>query len=114
MRRGHGLISLAVLGALLLGTAGARAERVPMTRTSGQRSTGARDDKSVPYLTNGDSGFGAYSVAPRIYASPTVDDPQNPQAKPAFNLPFYGAVQGFGDKSNGAVPRDGPIPLRKK
>jgi hypothetical protein len=97
---------------MLLGTAAARAERVPMTRTSGQRDSGARPDKTVPYLTNGDSGFGAYKVAPRVYASPTVDDPANPQARPVYNLPFYGSVQGFGDKSNGAVPRDGPIPLR--
>jgi len=44
-------------------------------------------------------------VAPLIYKSPSVDDPKNPQAKPVFNLIFYGAKQGFGDKSNGAAPR---------
>ena len=45
------------------------------------------------------------SVAPRIYASPTVDDPKNPQAKPVYNIIFYGSVQSFGDRSNGAMPK---------
>jgi hypothetical protein len=94
-----------VMGVLFLGNGVARAERTPMTRTPGQYSTGARLDHSVPYLTTGSQAFGAYSVAPRIYASPTVDDPTNPQVKPVFNLPFYGSVQSFGDASNGAQPR---------
>jgi hypothetical protein len=51
-------------------------------------------------------------VAPRIYSSPTVDDPKNPQAKPVYNLPFYGAVQGYGDASNGAKPRSTPLTPR--
>ncbi len=59
----------------------------------------------MPYLTNGTSAFGAYSVAPRIFSSPIVDDPANPQARPVYKLIFYGSQQGFGDRSNGAVPR---------
>jgi hypothetical protein len=101
-----------VVGLVFLGGAVARADRTPMTRTSGQRSTGARSDITVPYTTNGYSAFGAYSVGPRIYASPTVADPNSPQAKPVYNLPFYGAVQGFGDKSNGATPRSTPLTPR--
>ena len=45
------------------------------------------------------------AVAPRIYSSPIVDDPANPQARPVYNLIFYGGRQAFGDRSNGAVPR---------
>jgi hypothetical protein len=94
-------------GILVLVAAGtAYADRVPMTRTAGQKSTGARTDITVPYTTNGRSAFGVYQgVAPKIYASPIVDDPKNPQSKPVYNLPFWGAVQSFGDKSNGATPK---------
>jgi hypothetical protein len=45
------------------------------------------------------------AVAPRIYSSPIVDDPRNPQARPVYNLIFYGGQQAFGDRSNGAAPR---------
>jgi hypothetical protein len=69
------------------------------------RSTGTRVDITVPYLTTGNSTFMKGAVAPRIYSSPIVNDPANPQARPVFNLIFYGAQQAFGDKSNGAVPR---------
>jgi hypothetical protein len=95
-------LALAVSAAL---ADAARAERVPMTRSEGVKSTGSRVDMTVPYLTNGGSAFGAYSVAPRIYSSPIVDDPANPQARPVYNLPFYGGRQAFGDRSNGAAPR---------
>jgi hypothetical protein len=50
-------------------------------------------------------------VAPRIYSSPIVDDPKNPGARRVFNLPFYGGVMSFGDRSNGAVSKPGAIPL---
>lgn len=94
-----------VAGLLFLGNGVARAERTSTARTSGQHSTGARADLTVPYLTTGNQAFMPGSAAPRIYASPTVDDPRNPGAKPVYNLPFYGAVQGYGDASNGAKPR---------
>jgi hypothetical protein len=94
------------LGLLLVLVGTAEAERVPMTRTQGQKSTGARIDISVPYTTNGRTAFGVYSgVSPRIYSSPIVDDPKNPQVKPVYNLPFWGAYMSFGDKSNGAAPK---------
>jgi hypothetical protein len=96
---------LFALGLSVLAAAPARAERVPMTRVTTQPSTGTRTDITVPYLTTGRSAFGAYSVAVRIYASPTVNDPRNPQARPVYNLPFYGGSQSFGDASNGAVSR---------
>lgn len=91
---------------LLLIAEAAFAERVPMTRAAGQKSTGARIDHSVPYTTNGNSAFGVYSgVSPKIYSSPIVDDPKYPQSKPTYNLPFWGAYMSFGDKSNGVTPK---------
>jgi hypothetical protein len=99
------LTGAVLAGLLLLGNGVARAERTPTQRTSGQKSSGSRTDITVPYTTTGNSAFMPGSVAPRIYASPTVDDPRNPQAKPVYNLPFYGAQQGFGDASEGAKPR---------
>src|SRR5260221_3281868 len=98
--------------AVLLTSGTARAERTPTARTSGQHSTGSRTDITVPYLTTGNSAFMPGYVQPKIYASPQVDDPVNPQVKPVYNLPFYGAVQGFGDRSDGAVPRKYPISPR--
>ena len=77
-----------------------------------RRRRGVKPNIFVPYTTNGVSTLGiANGVAPRIYLSPSVDNPQDPQTKPVFNLPFYGAVQGFGDRSNGAVPRPPGPPL---
>jgi hypothetical protein len=103
MLRWSGAAAL-VLGTLL--TAGpARAERVPGTKTENVPSTGSRVDITVPYLTTGRSTLMQGAVAPRIYASPTVTDTANPGAKPVFNLIFYGSSQSFGDKSNGAEPR---------
>jgi hypothetical protein len=99
------LTGAVLAGVLFLGNGVARAERTSTTRTSGQKSTGARTDVTVPYVTTGNSAFMPGSVAPRIYASPTVDDPRNPQAKPVYNLPFYGGTQSFGDASEGARPR---------
>ena len=101
--------------ALIVTATTAQAERVPSSRVpSPPPSTGDRPNIFVPYTTNGTSTLGiAQGVAPRIYASPTVDDPKDPQAKPVFNLPFYGAVQGFGGLSNGAVPRAPGPPFSK-
>jgi hypothetical protein len=105
MNRIRGLALVLVAGAVLATTSAARAERTTTLRSSGQRNTGARSDITVPYLTSGRSAFISGSVAPRIYASPQVDDRANPQAKPVYNIIFYGAQQGFGDRSNGATPR---------
>lgn len=74
-------------------------------RTDGQKTPGVRGDITVPYLTTGNSAFMGKSVAPKIYSSPIVDDPENPQAKPVYNLIFWGSVLAFGDKSEGATPR---------
>jgi hypothetical protein len=79
--------------------------RVMTLRTQGPRSTGARRDISVPYLTTGGSAFMSGYAGPRIYSSPIVNDPLNPGSRPVFNLPFYGARQAFGDRSEGAAPR---------
>ena len=103
--------SACLLGLLWFATSTAHAGRIPSTRTDGQKSTGARVDQTVPYTTNGKSTFGI-PVGPAIYGSPTVQDTKNPQAKPVYNLPYYGGVQGFGDASNGAKPRVTPLTPR--
>ncbi len=111
MVRWHKAAGLLVLGLLLL-PAPARADRIRSGKVTNQPSSGARNDITVPYGTNGRSTLGVYQgVAPRIYSSPVADNPSEPQAKPVFNLPFYGAVQGFGGQSNGAVPRPPGPPL---
>jgi hypothetical protein len=103
---------LGVLGLFLLAADVARAERVPSSKAYFPPNTGARTDITVPYLTNGYSALGvANGVAPRVYSSPIVNDPTNPQARPVFNLPFYGAVMSFGGSSNGATPRPPGPPL---
>jgi hypothetical protein len=84
---------------------------VPSSRVpSAPPATGPRPDITVPYTTNGRSTLGvANGVAPKIYSSPIVNDPQNPGARPVFNLIFYGAVQASGNRSEGAVNRTGPV-----
>jgi hypothetical protein len=98
-----GWLAIVVMAAM---TSVASAERTSTARTQGMRSSGTRVDMSVPYLTTGNSTFMSGYVAPRIYSSPIVDDPANPQARPVYNLLFYGGRQAFGDKSNGAVLRE--------
>ncbi len=99
---------------LVLAVPAARADRVPSSKVVVQPNTGARVDITVPYTTNGYSALGVYGrVAPKIYASPIVEDKANPGAKPVYNLIFYGSVQSFGSKSNGATPRPPGPPLNK-
>jgi hypothetical protein len=100
------LAGVVALGIVAVMTGSASADRVTTTRTEGMKSTGTRVDITVPYLTTGNSTFMHGAVAPRIYSSPIVDDPANPQARPVYNLIFYGARQAFGDRSNGAVLRE--------
>jgi hypothetical protein len=96
-------------GLLLVGlllAAPARADRVTSSKVQQPPQLGTRPNIFVPYVTNTNGMLGVYQgVSPRIYKSPIVDDPQNPQARPVYNLPFYGGVQAFGDRSDGAVPR---------
>src|SRR5258707_10636901 len=99
MNRFRWLAGLLVLGIVVAFAGTASAERTKSTRTNGQKSTGARDDITVPYLNNDKNAFRAYSVATKITSSPIVDDPKNPQVKPVYNIIFYGAIQSFGDQS---------------
>jgi hypothetical protein len=111
MRNWRGAAGLTAL-ALILTASAARADRIPSSRVpSPPPATGTRPDIFVPYTTNGYSTLGTWQlVAPRIYSSPDVFDQVNPQARPVFNLPFYGGVMSFGDLSNGAVNRyPGPV-----
>ncbi len=105
MNRWRLVTGLAMLGALVFGAGKVEAGRTVGMRTAGPRSNGVRSDITVPYLTTGRSAFMPNFVSPRIYTSPVVNDPKYPQAKPVFNLIFYGSQQGFGDYSNGAKPR---------
>lgn len=83
----------------------ALADRTSSVRTSGPKNTGTRSDITVPYTTSGKSAFMSGSVAPKVLSSPVVNDPANPQAKPVYNIPFYGAKQSFGGASNGATSK---------
>jgi hypothetical protein len=98
-----------VLGLFLVTASAVRADRVPSEKAVLPRDPGARGDITVPYLNNGFTTLGVYQgVAPLVYASPTVYDPKNPQIRPVFNLPFYGATRSFGDLSDGAVSKPKP------
>lgn len=97
---------LLVLVALLALAGTAAADRVPSRKSEGLRDPGTRGDITVPYTTNGYSTLGVWQgVAPRIYSSPDVEDREYPDTRRVYNLPFWGGVQSFGDRSNGAVPR---------
>jgi hypothetical protein len=111
MHRRSNLAGPLALGLFLLATGPAMADRVPSTKAIGPATAPVRNPVFVPYTTNGYTTLGAYSVAPRIYSSPTVSDPTNPNVRPVFNLPFYGSRQSFGSRSNGAVSVPGAIPL---
>ena len=97
--------------ALALAAGVARADRTPTTRVPSPAPPTARPDITVPYTTDGRSTFMNRRVEPRVYSSPTVEDRKNPAVRPVFNLPFYGAVMSFGDRSNGATPRPPGPPL---
>jgi hypothetical protein len=110
MRRWRWAAGLLVLGLLLVPAAAARADRVPSQKTEVPRDPGVRGDITVPYLTDGRSNLMVSGyVAPRVYASPCVNDPKNPGVRPVYNLPFYGGVQAFGSRSEGATPRAYPV-----
>jgi hypothetical protein len=112
LRWSLGLIALAV-AALIVNTA--NADRVPSSKAVGQKSSGSRTDITVPYTTNGITTLGVYQgVAPRIYYSPNVEDTKDPDVKPVYNLQFWGAVQSFGSKANGATPRPPGPPFPSK
>jgi hypothetical protein len=109
MVRWHAAAGLLVLGLFVLPANPARADRVPSSKVVVPPSTGTRVDITVPYLTDGYSNLIVNQhVQPRVYSSPVVNDPSNPQARPVYNLPFYGGSQSFGDASNGAVSRPKP------
>ena len=98
-----------VLGLFLMTANVVRADRVPSEKAVLPRDPGTRGDITVPYLNNSSTTLGVYQgVAPLIYAAPTVHDPKNPQIRPVFNLPFYGATRSFGDRSDGAVSKPKP------
>ena len=102
MRRRAWVLGLLTAGCFALGTGQATAGHTPTIRTSGFYSYGARSDITVPYLTTGRSAFMPGAVAPQVLVEANVDNNRYPQTVPVFNLPFYGARQGFGGQFNGA------------
>jgi hypothetical protein len=114
MRIGHVGRGLVVLCLALLLTTAARADRTPSSKAYYPTFPGTRPQVDVPYTTNGNSTLGVYQgVSPRIYASPSMENGNNPDVTPVFNLIFYGAKQSFGDASNGAEAGP-PNQLRNK
>ena len=107
----RGAMAFAALALVVLSAAPVRAERTSGARVATVLNNGARGDITVPYTTDGRSTFMNRRVEPRVYSSPTVEDRKNPAVRPVFNLPFYGSVLSFGDKSTGAVSKPGAIPL---
>ena len=94
----------------MLTTSAVRADRVPSHKTVIPRDPGVRGDITVPYTTNGYTTLGVYQgVAPRIYATPIVEDLKQPQTRPVFNLIFYGATQSFGDGNEGCTCSSTPV-----
>ena len=106
MHRCRWAVGPLLLGLMLLTAGAVRADRVPSQKTVMPRDPGVRGDITVPYLTNGYTALGVWQgVAPRIYAAPIVNDPTNPNARPVYNLQFYGATEAFGGLTEGAVSR---------
>ena len=106
MRRLRWTLRLLAAALFALAANTARADRLPSSKTVLPKQFGVRGDITVPYTTNGYSTLGVWQgVAPRIYSSPDVEDREYPDTRRVYNLPFWGGVQSFGDRSNGAVPR---------
>src|SRR5438067_1365386 len=100
--------------ALALLAGAARADRVPSFKVEVQPQHGARPDIRVPYTTDGYGNLIVNGrVEPRVYSSPIVDDRADPQSRPVYNLPFYGARMQFGGIENGAADRKNPWPLSR-
>jgi hypothetical protein len=110
MHRWRWAVGPLILGLFLVTVNTVRADRVPSQKAVLPRDPGSRGDITVPYITNGFTTLGVYQgVAPRVYAAPTVNDPNNPQIRPVFNLQFYGATRSLGDRSDGAVSKPKPF-----
>jgi hypothetical protein len=100
--------------ALALLAGAARADRVPSSKVEVQPQHGVRPDIRVPYLTDGPGNLIINRrVEPFVYGSPIVDDRANPQSRPVYNLPFYGAKMQYGGYQNGAADRTNPYPLSR-
>lgn len=103
LRWSSGLLAITVM---VFAVSAANAGRVPSTKTYVPNVSSAHHDIFVPYTTNGYSTLGVWQgVSPRIYSSPDVEDMKYPDTRRVYNLPFWGGVQSFGGKSEGAVWR---------
>ena len=102
------LSGLLVTGLFLAAAGDALAARTPTARNPGMYTPGVRADKFVPFLTTGYQSFFSTTVSPVILTGPRINDAAFPPvAAPVYNLPFYGAIQGFGSSFNAVTPRLG-------
>jgi hypothetical protein len=108
------LSSLLLAGLFFVVVGDAFAARTPTVRNAGMYTPGIRADKFVPFLTTGNQTVFSTTVSPIILTGPRNNDPAfPPAAAPIYNMPFYGAIQGFGNNFNAVTPRLGSdaIPL---
>ncbi len=84
------------------------AGRVPSRKTTLIPAHGARPDITIPYVTNGRSTLGVWQgVSPIIYSNPGLGNgPDAPQARPVYNLIYYGAKLHPSSQIGGAMPRE--------
>jgi hypothetical protein len=107
-------ILLAGLALLLAATAATAQQRVPSRKTAIRPSSGAREDITVPFLSNGFSTLGvANGVSPIIIKEKALELEDDAQARPVINLQFYGSKQSFDSKGFGATQRP-PNSLRPR
>jgi hypothetical protein len=102
------LSGLLAAGLFLAAAGDLFAGRTALVRNPGVNTPGVRGDITVPFLTTGNQAFFTTSVAPLILTGPRINDRAfPPAAAPIYNMPYYGAVQGFGNQFNGATSRLG-------
>ena len=104
----HVLSGFLLAGLFFVAAGDLFAARTPTARNPGMYTPGVRADKFVPFLTTGNQTVFSTTVSPIILTGPRINDQAFPPvAAPVYNLPFYGAIQGFGNSFNAVTPRLG-------
>lgn len=82
------------------------AGRVPSVKTQIVPARGARPDIYFPYTTNGRTNLGVWNgVSPWIYDKNGLGENPNSQARPVYNLIYYGSSTSPSSDFIGAMPR---------